>query len=397
MRLLLAGFALALMLSGCSWFGGDDEELKPVDLVPFKAEIQLKPAWDTRIGGDARDSVSKLVPALAGGRVFAASADGNIMALSPENGRVIWKVAVEDLYSAEDRKNAFAPKSDVITGGVGVGADIVAVGTFAGEIVALHQSDGSLAWRSRTTSEVLSPPAIDRDLVVAHSIDGKVEAYDTLSGERKWIYSTTIPSLTLRGTTTPVMNDQVVIDAFANGRVVVLDKEKGLAGIDRKVAVSQGKSDLERLVDIDGRMVLDGTDLYVVSYQGNLVCLDLANSGREKWSVETSSVAGLDEGFGNVYVSGFNGELTAYDLASGRVVWKSDLLLRRDLTTPATISSYVAVGDYEGYIHLFAQADGRIVGRRKVYGDPLTSPPVVDGTRLYVMTNAGRLLAFDLR
>jgi outer membrane protein assembly factor BamB len=387
---------LSLVLSGCSWFGGDDEEVKPAELKPINVEVKLAPLWDRGIGGAAMDRASKLVPAVYGGRVFAASADGTLTALEPGTGRVIWKKRIQEFYSKEDRATAFADKSDAITGGVGAGRDILVVGTFSGEIVAVNQSDGSLAWRSRTTSEVLAPPQVEGDLVVAQTIDGKVGAYDVIDGSRRWLYSTLVPSLTLRGTSTPILTPNFVIAGFANGRVAVLDRERGLAGIDQRIAVAQGKSDLERLVDVDGEMVLSGNDLYAASYQGNLVCIDLS-SRRVRWSMEASSTVGLGSGFGNVYLASADSTLSAVDMSNGRVLWKTEALKNRDITTPRAISSYIAVGDLEGYLHLVAQADGRFVARQRVAGDALRSPVVVDGSRMYVMTPGGRLRAFELQ
>lgn len=397
MRLSLSAALLVIFLSGCSWFGGDDEEeLKPLELKSFDAEVELAQVWDVRVGDDARDNARKLVPGISGGRIFAASADGIMMALEPESGRVIWRVEVEDLYSSEDRKHAFAKKSDAITGGVGAGEDIVVVGTFAGELVALNQSDGSLLWRARTTSEVVAPPVVHRDLVVAQSIDGKVAAFDTVSGERRWIYSSILPSLTLRGTTTPIVTDEFVVAGFASGRVALLDRARGIAGLERRIGVSQGKSDLERLVDVDGAMIIEGQNLYVASYQGTLTCIDLT-SGRVLWAIDASSTAGLASGFGNVYLVHANGSVVAYEPTSGRVLWENNALLRRDLTTPAVLSSYILVGDLDGYVHVIAQADGRFVARRRVDRKALVAPAVVSGARAYLMTNSGRLHAFEVR
>ncbi len=386
----------AALLSGCSWFGGNKEEvIKPAELQPIRAQVQIVPIWDRRLGDKANDRASALRPALDGGRIFAASADGNVVAMAP-GGRPVWDVNVRDLYTPVERANVFAKRIDAITGGVAAGSDLVVVGTSAGEIVALNQSDGSLAWRARSTSEVLAPVGINRDFVIAQSIDGKVAAYDVLDGARRWVYSTAVPSLTLRGTTTPIVTADAVITGFANGRMVVLDLQRGLAGIDQRVALAQGKTDLERLIDIDGRIMLDGYHTFVASYQGSLMAMDL-NDGRPLWAVDASSTAGLAGGFGNVYLAAADGSLIAYDTGDGDEVWQNDSLKHRDLTTPTTISSYLAVGDLEGYLHVLAQSDGRFVGRRKVDSDPLRSPPVVDGSRLYVQTQGGRLLALELR
>ncbi|MEX2327808.1 MAG: outer membrane protein assembly factor BamB [Pseudomonadales bacterium] len=396
MRIVFMLAVFATLVSGCSWFGGDDDEVRPAELTRIDAEVQLHKVWDRKLGPGANDRASQLIPAIAGSRVFAASASGKIMAMEVDSGRVIWEKHLRDFYPDEDRATAFGEKSDLITGGVGAGGDLLVVGSFAGEIVAMNQSDGSLVFRARTTSEVLAPPQVDRDIVIAQSIDGKVTAFDALDGTRRWIYSTSVPSLTLRGTSTPILESDVVIVGFSNGRIAVLDRKRGLAGIDRRVAASQGKSDLERLVDIDGRMVLIPPNLYVASYQGNLASIDLT-SGNENWNMPASSTVGLGEGFGNIYLAHADGKLSAINPQRGSLVWEIDGLKHRQLTTPVTLRSYIAVGDFEGYVHLIAQSDGRFVGRERVARDALRAPFVIDGSRVYVQSSDGRLATYELR
>ncbi len=398
MKRPLVGLVGLLLVSSCSWFGGDDdvEEILPTELTKINKEVKLLSLWSAKLGKGADDKAVKLVPAVAGSRVFAASADGKVVALQSGDGRKIWEQKVRSYYSEEEVRHAFPDDVDVITGGVGVGGDIVVVGTAAGELVALNQSDGSLAWRTRTSSEVLAPPQIDKDLVVAHTIDGKVAGYNALDGERLWLYSTSIPSLTLRGTSTPIISDKFVIAGFANGRFALLDREKGIAGADERVAVAAGRSDLERLVDIDGNMVVAGGNLFVASFQGRLAAINL-QTGRLAWGRDASSMAGLGEGFGNIYIAHADSLLGAVDMASGRDVWEIEALLHRDITAPVSTGSYIAVGDFEGYLHVIAQSDGRFVGRRRVDSDGILSPVVADGNRLFVMGNSGRLSTFEIQ
>lgn len=397
MRLLVWFLALSAM-SGCSWFGGDDEpeEIKPNPLPGINEEVRLEVLWNHKIGGGSGDRAIRLRPAILGGRVFAASADGNIKALTTDKGRIIWEAEVKDFYTKEELSFGFSKGLDVITGGVGAGGDLVVVGTGSGEILALNQSDGSLAWKSRVASEVLSQPQIDDDLVVVQSIDGKVAAYDAIDGSRKWVYTTNIPSLTLRGTATPIISDDVILVGFSSGRVTLLERETGVPGLDQRVGVAQGDSDLERLVDIDGVMAMENGRLYAASFQGRIIGIDIA-TGRILWSEEASSVSGVGTGFGNVYLASSDSQISAYNADNGREVWRVDALLHRDITAPVAMGSYLAFTDFEGYLHLMAQSDGRFVGRRKIDGSGVRSGIVAEGGRLYAMGNKGSLFVLDIR
>lgn len=385
-------------VTGCSWFGDDEEEepKDPTDLVGFKQEVSLDKLWSTSIGDGAENRRTTLVPAIQGSRIFIASVDGNIAALNLTTGKKIWKRRLKNLYGEEAHLLDTGDKLDIILGGVGLSSELVIVSTSTGELVAVNQSDGSLAWRAKTTSEVTAPIIVGRDVIVAQSTDGKVAAYDAIDGDRKWIYSTSVPSLTLRGTASPLLFDKFVIAGFANGRVAMIGLEDGMVRFEKKTGVPKGDSDLDRLIDVDGTMIINGSTLYAVSYQGGLVAINLTN-GRVLWKQDASSTAGLGFGFGAIYISHSDGRLESIDVDAGRSIWVLDALMYRELSSPVSVSSYVAVGDLDGYLHLVAQSDGRFVARRKVDGEPIRAPVVADGNRIYLMGNSGKLSAYEVR
>ena len=228
------------------------------------------------------------------------------------------------------------------------------------------------------------------------TIDGKVAAYDAIDGSSKWIYTTNIPALTLRGTSTPIISDDVIVVGFSSGRVTLLERDTGFVRLEQRVGVAQGSSDLERLVDIDGAMAMENGRLYAASFQGGIVGLDLV-SGRVLWSEEASSVSGVGTGFGNVYLASSDSQISAHNADNGREVWRVDALLHRDITAPVAMGSYIAFADFEGYLHLMAQSDGRFVGRRKIDGAGVRSGVVAEGGRLYAMSNKGSLFVLEIR
>lgn len=393
-RLALVGLLIAV--TGCSLFDDkkkDEVRTDPKKLERITREVTLEKIWDVQLGADHEGRETELVAGVSGGRVFAAGVDGGVYAIDAAKGKVIWKV---DIREKKRKWIPFLGGADVISGGVGVGADLVVVGVTDGTIVALKQEDGSVAWEVASSSEVLAPPQVDGDLVVVQAIDGKLVALNALDGEQRWSYSMPVPALTLRGTTTPLIEGEYVVTGFANGRFVVLDRASGLPRLDTRVAVSKGKSDLERLVDLDGNMVIEGSNLVAVTYQGNLASFDLVD-GKSRWEREMSSTAGLAAGFGNVYVARDNGHLVAVDLENSRDTWLTEALEYRTLSPPFVVGSYVLTGDYDGYLHVVAQSDGRFVGRRRIDRKGIKATAAVDGNRLYIIGNSGRLNALEIR
>ncbi len=373
-----AVLALAVMAVGCS--SNSKKELPPAELPDIQEEVRLDAQWSRSVGNGQGDLYNLLTPAVDGERLFAADAEGVVMALDRLNGDVFWKVDLE------------LP----VSGGVGAGYGLVLVGTLKGEVVALDSSSGEERWRARVTSEVLSAPATNGDVVVVQTQDDRLIGLDASTGEQRWIFENSPAVLTLRGTSSPVVTNRLAIAGLSTGKVIALDIQRGIPVWEQRVAVPQGRSELERVVDIDGSLLLSGGTLYVVTYQGKVAAIDI-DSGRQLWQREASSYVGLAQGFGNVYVSQAGGSVESIDERSTSALWNNDALARRQLSAPEVFSSYVAVGDLEGYLHLLSQVDGHFVGRKKIDGDGLRARPLVVGDWLYAYGNSGKLVALTIR
>ncbi|WP_110968053.1 outer membrane protein assembly factor BamB [Pseudomonas huaxiensis] len=373
-----AVLSLAILAAGCS--SNSKKELPPAELTKFTEEVVLKKQWSRSIGDGQGDSFNMLVPAIENDRIYASDVTGVVMALDRLNGDVVWK------------KDLDLP----VSGAVGVGYGLVTLGTLKGEVIALDSSTGEEKWRSRVTSEVLAPPANNGDIVVVQTQDDRVIGLDANTGDRRWIYESTPAVLTLRGTGAPIVTNSLAVAGLSSGKVVALDTRNGVPVWEQRVAVPQGRSELERVVDIDGGLLLSGGTLYVASYQGRVAGLDL-ESGRVLWQRDASSYTGVAQGFGNVYVSEATGTVEGIDERSSSALWSNDQLARRQLSAPEVFSSYVAVGDLEGYLHLLSQVDGRFVGRERIDSDGLRARPLVVGDTIYVYGNSGTLEALSIR
>ncbi|QGW79213.1 outer membrane protein assembly factor BamB [Pseudomonas alkylphenolica] len=373
-----AVLTLAILAAGCS--SNSKKELPPAELTKFTEEVVLKKQWSRSIGDGQGESFNMLVPAIENDRIYAADVTGVVMAMDRNTGDVAWKKDLE------------LP----VSGAVGVGYGMVMLGTLRGEVIALDASTGEQRWRSRVTSEVLAPPATNGDVVVVQTQDDRVIGLDASTGDRRWIYESTPAVLTLRGTGAPIVTNHLAVAGLSTGKVIALDTRNGVPVWEQRVAIPQGRSELDRVVDIDGGLLLSGGTLYVSSYQGRVAGLDL-ESGRVLWQRDASSYTGVAQGFGNVYVSLASGTVEGIDERSSSALWSNDSLARRQLSAPEVFSSYVAVGDLEGYLHLLSQVDGRFVGRERIDSDGLRARPLVVGDTIYVYGNSGKLEALTIR
>jgi outer membrane protein assembly factor BamB len=375
-RYLAIGLAAALAV-GCSSSG--KKELPPAELEDFTAEQELERSWERNIGVGQGKLFTHLSPVIDGLTLYAADAKGRVVSMDRDTGEVNWQVKLDERLS----------------GAVGAGGGRVMLGTLDGEVIVLAEADGEELWRAQVSSEVLAPPQTNGDVVVVQTQDDKLTALDISSGEQRWIYESSLPVLTVRGHSTPVVNLRRVYAGLASGRVVALAADTGLPLWEERVAQPQGRSELERMVDIDGDLLLQDDVLYVVSFQGVMAALN-AETGSQLWQYPASSHTGIAEGFGSLYVTHADGKIEAVDRNRAEPLWTNEDLLRRNLTAPVAFSSFVAVADFEGYVHLLAQTDGRLVARKRVDSKGVRAAPIVIGDTLYVYGNSGDLVALKL-
>ena len=380
-HLLILSFVLT---TGCStitgWFSDDEfDPREPVELGKIAEQVKLKSRWSRGVGDGQGEGLLKINPVLVGDSLYAASAEGRVISVDPESGRVRWK---QDLELA-------------LSGGLGYHGNSIFVGASEGLVIRLDADAGAEIWRAPVSGEVLSAPQGNGRYVVAQTYDGKLMGFDYENGEVRWTYTSDVPVLTLRGTGTPMILGDNAIAGFADGKVVAINLRSGNVAWEVRVAIPQGRSEIERIVDIDGSMALSGSELYVASYQGRLAAID-TRSGRRLWQRNVSSVSGVGVGFGNVYVADDDGTVSAFLRNGQGVRWQNIDLGFRDLSRPTPVNSYVAVVDFEGYLHLLSQVDGDIVGRIKVDSGGARADMLTRGNRLFVFTNDGALKAYDV-
>ena len=380
-RLLLTSFFCLIFLSGCSWLGDkDDAALEPAELVKFEQTVALNRQWSANVGSAARKYWANLEPVASGDSIFTSDHEGRVTALDASSGKRRWSV---DLAVP-------------VSGGVGYGAGLVLLGTIEGQIYALDAQDGSLLWTTEVSSEVVASPAANNQIVVAHTIDNRLFALDASTGEELWQHDGDAPILSVRGTSTSILLDNMVISAFDTGKLVAFNPDNGSLIWETRLALPQGRTELERMIDIDGKPLLVEDIIYSVSYQGRLGALT-RGTGRKLWFQDSSSHHSPAHGEGKVFVSEAGGTVKAFQAGSGQIVWTNEQLFLRGLTGPAQLGDTVAVADAEGYLHLLDIQDGSFVGRTKVDGSGVSSPLLVVGEQLLVQANDGSLTAYKIR
>ncbi len=377
MRLLLPlGLAALLIAAGCS---KDKDVEPPATLVKFPATLPVKKLWGEGVGGGKKQSVLRLGlgPAVDNGVVFAASHKGEVLAASLDTGRHIWVKKLKIPISA----------------GPGAGAGLVVVGSSKGTVVTLDGATGRELWRARVNSELLSAPAIGEKVIVIRSVDGRLHGLDAHSGKELWSVEQQVPRLSLRGTATPLIAKEVAISGFDNGKVMAVSLNTGDTVWDTALASPHGRTELDRLVDIDSAVRVVGDNVFAAGFQGRTAMLAL-DSGQIWWGHDMSSYRGLAVDEDNLYVTQSDGIVVALRQRDGSELWRNQKLKLRRLSTPVLTSTAVAVADFQGYLHWLDKTTGELVARERVAKERISNSPVAVGETVVVLTDRGKLAAF---
>jgi outer membrane protein assembly factor BamB len=377
MRFLLpCGFAALLILGGCS---KDKDVEPPAALVDFPSTLPVKKIWSDGLGGGKKQIVLRLGlgPALDNGLVFAANHKGEVVAVTLDSGHHVWVKKLKLPISA----------------GPAAGFGRVVLGTSKGTIVALDGASGRELWRTKVNSELLSSPAIGENIVAFRSVDGRLHGIDAHSGKELWSVEQQVPRLSLRGTAIPVIAKEVAISGFDNGKVMAVSLSTGDTVWDTTLASPRGRTELDRLVDIDSAIRVVDENVFATGFQGRTAMLAL-DSGQLWWSHDMSSYRGLSVDEDSLYVTESDGVVVALRQRDGAEMWRNDKLRRRGLSTPVVVGSAVVVADYQGYIHWLDKDTGKLVARVRTTKQRVSNPPVASGETLVVLTDGGELAAF---
>jgi len=380
-RALLPAAALAVLLAvaACSKDKNVDE---PAKLTPLPhPSVQVTHLWGHNMG-DKKAAVLRLGQgvSIADNRVYAAGHHGEVVALDLTSGRVLW------------RAKTAAP----LSGGTASSPVLVVVGASDGQLFAFDAANGHSRWKVRLNGEVLAPAAVSARLIAVRTVDGKLHALSPEDGHELWVTDQQVPRLSLRGTASPVISGELVLCGFDNGKVVAVSAIDGAVQWEATVTPPHGRTELERLDDIDSPVRVSGHDVYAVGFQGKVAMLAL-DTGQIWWSHEDSSYRGLTLDEDTLYLADSDGIVAALKARTGAEVWRQNVLLHRGLSPIAVMEDTIVVGDFQGYLHFLDKASGALAARASAGGGRISTQPLVIGDILVVTNDRGQVNAYRVK
>jgi outer membrane protein assembly factor BamB len=392
--LRVSALAAMLALTGCNtisgWLGGETKKQdkaasSPAELSKFTPSATVSRLWSAKAGdGDSELGIVQF-PAVADGRVYAAAGEDGVRAFDLRTGKQLWR------YESDS----------TLTGGPavgkdGAGNDLVAAGGLDGEVVALDAATGAEKWTAKVNAEVIAAPAIGQGMVVVRSNDGRVTAFDAENGQRRWFWNHDLPTLTLRGNDAPLLGPGFVFVGNDDGSLVALALTDGRPLWEQDVGQPDGRSELDRIADVDGTPVLDGPTIYATSFKKQTIAID-GPSGRALWAQDNGGGGRLGLASDRLIVADPQGIVWALEKTGGSSLWQQQGLARRGLSGAAVHGDFAVVGDAEGYLHWMRLDNGDFAARVRVAREALRAAPVVVDGVLIAQAADGSLSAYALQ
>lgn len=367
----------AISLVGCSSLNPFASSApKPAELVVFSESASLNRVWEARVGSAGP---YQFTPAIVDDQIYAAAHNGEVVRL--ESGRRVWTANAGKRLSA----------------GVGSDGSLVVVVATDGEVIAFDAQSGAERWRAPGGAEVIAPPAVTATAVVLRGSDSRLIGLNADDGSKRWNYQRTTPPLALRNTAGMVVAQGSVIVGYPGGKIVGVSVDNGGPLWELTVSTASGVTELERITDVAGTVVLGRRELCAVSYQGRAACFDTGN-GSAIWSRAFSSAVGMDKDTRFVVITDDADAVHGLDAFSGVSIWKQDALARRGVSRPLIVGDFVVVADRQGYVHLLGRESGAFVARTRPDSSAVLVPPQrLSGESFVLQTSDGGIFALEAR
>lgn len=366
-----------IQLTACG--GGVDNAEPPAELVEFAASAELSVSKEIEYNATP-SRYARVHPLELDDNIIFAESAGSITVFSKKTFNILWQKQFDDIKPSA----------------IGGNNQLYLLGTHSGELIALNPENGERIWKVRVSSEVLAKPVVDSGIVVVKTVDGQLTALDAASGKEKWIYKKDVPALSVRGNSTPLIVDNKIITGLDSGKLVIVDLITGRLFWEKTITIPRGRSETERLVDLDADLITNGNVLYIAGFQGRVTALDL-QTGEFLWVRKMSVIHNMTLHEGRIYITDVRSHIWALDASTGATIWKQGVFTARKLTSASVMNDYLMFGDYQGYIHVLAKADGHQVARLQVDDTGFDIQPfIIEGT-IYVQSRSSKIYLLAIK
>ena len=357
MRLIPLGI-ITFLLGGCFFqpvedfvdqmddqYFADEFNYIPTEIKPYDKKASMELIWENKVGDN---EVNNFNLVFSDEFVIAATSDGSVRKMKINSGETVWK-------------KEFSQKIMI-----GVGGNIENI-LFIAEDGYLWCLDGKgeAIWKIFVDGEALTTPVINNDKAYVRLANYGILQVDLKQGDVDWRYIHASPSLTFNGTSSLAFSDGIIYGGFGAGKLVAIHQKSGAFMWEATISQIKGVTDIERLNDVLSQPLINNREIYAASTSGDLTAIDRKNVNTI-WTRKISSFKNLAfDGF-DIYLTHKSDSLYSLDSKNGKTNWRNADLQYRRVTNPIITGDYVAVGDFDGYIHLLNIESGAIEGRAQI-------------------------------
>lgn len=365
--------ALLASLSGCSlfsMFSSGPGKPQPAPLQAVSGLVSTRQAWTSRIG----PITFPLEINVTGATVFVAANDGTVAAIDARTGGDVWRTNVGAQIAA----------------GVGSDGTVIAVVTQVNEVVAVR--GGREIWRQKLNAQAYTSPLVAGGRVFILAADRSVNAFDGQTGRKLWTQQRPNEPLVLRQSGVILAVGDTLVVGLA-GRLAGLNPSNGSVRWEAPIASPRGINDVERLVDLVGRVGRDGDIVCARAFQASVGCVNTAK-GSLMWTKPANGAQGIQSDDRFIFGTESDGTVLAWRKVDGERAWTTDNLRYRHLTAPLVIGRSVAIGDSSGVVHLLSRENGAALNRLTTDGSAIAASPALAGNVMIVVTRNGAVYGF---
>lgn len=375
---LVIGFAIGLVLSSCS----SDSTIIINPSPRLSTHFPFSLIWTQPLSSNSK-IYSTLSPVIQNDIIYAAGSGGTVKSISLNTGKAQWS-----------KKLSIKSGKGMISGGVGIDNKQIYLGSQSGVLYALDVSDGSTKWKQNIAGEILSIPVSSGDKVVIYTANGLLQVRNAETGDLDWQVSTDTKMLSLREKPTPLVTGNMVIIGDSNGHVDAYSLDEGNQMFQKRISEPTGTTELARLIDISMTPVSEDGAIYVGGYNGPFTAFNI-NDGRNIWRSDVGAARNVATNDQFIYVVDKESQIYALNKSDGAIVWHQSDLLNRNVTAPVIIDNYLAVGDFEGYLYLLDLNTGDFVSKTMVSSSGLLSQPIVYENNIIIQARNGNVYAYS--
>lgn len=343
--------------------------------------------------GDSRKFRISADPVVAGGRVFAMDSRATVTAVSAA-GAALWSVDLTPVSDHED---------DASGGGLAFGAGRLFATTGFGELLAIDPETGAVLWRQELESKATGGPTVKDGIVYVVSRNSQGWAVDAANGRVLWTVSGTPTPSGMVGGSAPAVTEKLAIFPFGSGEVVATFRKGGVRVWGASVSGQRQGRAYATVTDITGDPVIVGDRVFVGNQSGRTVAMS-ATSGERLWTATDGAYSPVWPVGGSVFLVNDQDELVRLDAKTGARIWavqmpyyvKQKPKRQREIYAhygPVLAGGRLIVASSDGQLRSFDPASGGLISAVELPGGAASNPVVAGGT-VYVVTRNGQLIAF---